>query len=161
MSFRKPKSVCATSEGQYTAVCREVHLPWCDIHCDGDLNREVDTRIGKANAVVGELCRSVFTKRELLNTAMLSGFKSVVIPFLTYSRHESCFLTKRKFSWVQAAEMEFLRNVHGVTLRDQVRSCEIRKDLQVEPLLPIERFHRNCVGHVVKCSMKDWRDQSY
>jgi len=34
--------------------------------------------------------------------------------------------------------MEFLRRVHGVTLRDKVRSCEIRKALNVEPLLRIE-----------------------
>jgi len=31
--------------------------------------------------------------------------------------------------------MVVLRNVYGVTLRDEVRSCEIRKALNVEPLL--------------------------
>jgi len=34
-------------------------------------------------------------------------------------------------SLVQAAEMGFLRRVHGVTLRDKVPSCEIRKVLNV------------------------------
>jgi len=37
-------------------------------------------------------------------------------------------------SQVQAAEMGFLRRVHGVTLGDKVRCCEIRKILNVEPL---------------------------
>jgi len=35
---------------------------------------------------------------------------------------------------VQAAEMGFLRRVHGVTFRDKVRSCKICKALYVEPI---------------------------
>jgi len=42
-------------------------------------------------------------------------------------------------SQVQAAEMGFLRRVHGVTLRDKVRSCELLKALNIEPLLRLER----------------------
>jgi len=34
-------------------------------------NKEIDTWIGKANAVLRELYRSVITKRDLLNTAKL------------------------------------------------------------------------------------------
>jgi len=40
-------------------------------------------------------------------------------------------MTERILSQVQAAEMMFLRRVHRVTLRDKVRSCEIRKALNV------------------------------
>jgi len=39
----------------------------------------------------------------------------------------------------QAAELGFLRRVHGVTPCDKVGSCEIRKALSVEPLLRIKR----------------------
>jgi len=35
--------------------------------------------------------------------------------------------------------MGYLPRVLGVTLRDKVRSCEIRKTLNVEPLLPESR----------------------
>jgi len=35
--------------------------------------------------------------------------------------------------------MDFYR-VHGVALRDKVRSCEIRKALNVELLVRIERY---------------------
>jgi len=42
---------------------------------DGERNEEIDPRIGKANAVLRELCRSVVAKRELSNTAKLSVFK--------------------------------------------------------------------------------------
>jgi len=48
-------------------------------------------------------------------------------------------MTERILSQVQVAEMGFLRKVHGVTLRDKVSSCEIRKALNVEPHLRIER----------------------
>jgi len=36
---------------------------------------------------------------------------------------------------MQAADMGSLQRVHGVTLREKVRSCEIRRTLKVEPFL--------------------------
>ena len=39
---------------------------------DGRWSEEIDTRIGKANAALRELYRSVVTKRELSNTEKLS-----------------------------------------------------------------------------------------
>ena len=44
-------------------------------------------------------------------------------------------MTKRVLSQVEAEEMGILWIVHGVMLRDLVCSCEIRKTLNVEPLL--------------------------
>jgi len=83
---------------------------------------EVDTRIGEVKSVLRELYRSVVTKRELSNTAELSVFKSVFVPILTYG-HESWVMIERILSQVQAAEMGILRRVHGVQLREKVRSC--------------------------------------
>ena len=57
-------------------------------------------------------------------------------------------MTERALSQVQAAEMGFLRRVHGVTLRDKVRSCEIRKSLNVQPLTRIERSQLRWFGHL-------------
>jgi len=53
-------------------------------------------------------------------------------------------------SQAQAAEMGFLRRVHGVTLRDKMRSCEIRKTLYIEPLLRIERSQLRLFSHVAR-----------
>ena len=50
---------------------------------DGSRNKEIDTRIGKANAVLRELYCSVVGKRELSQTAKLSVFKSVSVLILT------------------------------------------------------------------------------
>ena len=55
---------------------------------DGSRNKEIDTRIGRANAVLRELYFSVVTKRELSKTTKLSVFKSVFVPILTCG-HES------------------------------------------------------------------------
>jgi len=45
---------------------------------DGSRNKEIDTRIDKANAILPEVYRSVATKRKLSNIAKLSMFKSVL-----------------------------------------------------------------------------------
>ena len=61
---------------------------------DGTRSEETDTQIGKTNAVLRELYRSMATKCELSNTAKLSVFKSIFVPILTYSR-ESWAMTER------------------------------------------------------------------
>ena len=44
-------------------------------------------------------------------------------------------MTKRARSQVQASEMRFLRKIERVTLFNKMRSSEIRKSLNIEPLL--------------------------
>ena len=69
-------------------------------------------------------------------------------PVLTYG-HESWVMTERSRSQVQASEMRFLRRIEGVTLFDKVRSSEIRKSRNIEPLLlRIERSQLRWFGHV-------------
>jgi len=46
---------------------------------------------------MGELYRSVVTKRELSNTAKLSVFKSIFVPTVTCG-HESWVMTERALS---------------------------------------------------------------
>jgi len=99
--------------------------------------KQLRTQVGEANAVLRD--RSVVTKRELSNTAKLSVFQSVFVLILTYG-HETWVMTENVLSQVQTAGMGFLRRVHGVPLRDKLRSCEIRKSPNVElHLLRIER----------------------
>jgi len=69
------KAMYAASEQQYTAAGGDVQVPTgCYLPCVWRKaeRQEIDTRIGKANAVLRELYRSVATKRELSNTAKLS-----------------------------------------------------------------------------------------
>ena len=58
-------------------------------------------------------------------------------------------MTERVRSQVQAAEMRFLQKIEGLTLLHKVRNSEIRKTLNVEPLLlRIERSQLRWFGHV-------------
>ena len=86
---------------------------------DGKQDEKLDTRIGKASAVM---------------QALHSIFKTVFVPILT-NGHESWIMTDRVRSQVLASEMSFLRRIKGVTLFNKVRSSEIRKSLNIEPLL--------------------------
>ncbi len=49
--------------------------------------------------------------------------------------HELWIVTERMRSWIQADEISFLCRVAGLSLRDRVRSSDIRRELGVEPLL--------------------------
>ena len=119
---------------------------------DGRQDEELDTRISKASAVMRALHHSVVMKRELPKKARLSIFKAVFVPILTYG-HESWVMTERMRSQVrsqvQASEMRFLQRIEGVTLFNKVRSSEIGKSLNIEPLLlRIERSQLRWFGHV-------------
>jgi len=120
MSLQKPKAVHAASKRQYIASVGEVQVPWFWIGFhEWRQNKEIDTRIGKANAVLREFCRSLVSKRELSNTAKLS-FQIYFVFILIYD-HESWVTTEWVWSQVQAAEMAFLWRVHGVTVHRKVR----------------------------------------
>ncbi|TWW73461.1 hypothetical protein D4764_15G0008550 [Takifugu flavidus] len=106
--------------------------------------------IGAASAVMWTLHRSVVVKRELSQKAKLSIYRSIFVPTLTYG-HELWVMTERTRSWVQAAEMSFLRRVAGLSLRDRVRSSAIQEELGVEPLLlRFERSQMRWLGHLVR-----------
>ena len=84
---------------------------------DGRQDEELDTRIGKASAVMRALHYSVVMKRELSKKAKLSIFEKILSPFLWSSYgHESWVMTERVRSQVQASEMKFLCRIEGVTL---------------------------------------------
>ena len=106
---------------------------------DGRLDKKLDTRIGKTSVVMRALHYSVVTKRELPKKKLLI-FKIVFAPILTYS-HESSVMTERGRSQEQAFEMRFLRRIEKVTLCNKVRSSEIWKSPNIEPLLL--RIERN------------------
>jgi len=80
--------------------------------------------------------------------------KSVFVPILIYG-HESWVMTEKILSQVQGAEIGLLRRVRGVTLHDKLRSCDIHRCLNVEPLFcRIERSQLRCFGHVSRMSLE-------
>jgi len=145
MSPYKPNAAYAASERQYTAGVGEVQVPRDSLFTsDGRWSEEIDTRIGKANAVLRELDCSVVTKRELSNIVKLSVFKSVFVPILTYG-HESWVMTERILTQVQAPEMGFLRRLHGVTPgRTEVRWLPRKETSLAPPCANLRSFGSKC-----------------
>ena len=91
---------------------------------------------------------SAVMKRELSKTEKLSIFKTVYVLILTYG-HESWVLIERMRSQVQASEIRFLLRINRVTLFIKVHNSEIRKSLNIKPLLiRIERSQLRCFSHV-------------
>ena len=80
---------------------------------EGRQDNKLDTRIGKASAVI----RSVVLKRKRCTKAKLSVFKSVFVSILTCG-HEYWVTTKKG----QATEMGFLQKFGGLSLLDKVKS---------------------------------------
>ncbi|KAK3537481.1 hypothetical protein QTP70_012107 [Hemibagrus guttatus] len=117
---------------------------------EGRMDREIDRHIGAAAAVMRSMYWSVVVKKELSRKAKLSIYQSIYVPTLTYG-HELWVMTERVRSWIQAAEMSFLRRVAGHSLRDRVRSSVTREELGVEPLLlHIERGQLRWLGHLFR-----------
>ena len=93
---------------------------------------------------------SFICKRGFAWALSLRGEKRELWSSFRSSSHAYGVMTERipVLSQVQATKMGFLRRVHGVTLRD-MPSCEIRKSLNVEPLLlRIERSKLRWFAHV-------------
>ena len=70
---------------------------------DGRQDEELDTRIGKASAVMRALHYSVVVKRKLSKKAKLSIFKAVFVPILTYG-HESYRMLRKSEQWRKKQE---------------------------------------------------------
>ncbi|KAK3557566.1 hypothetical protein QTP70_030495, partial [Hemibagrus guttatus] len=117
---------------------------------EGRMDREIDRWIGAAAAVMRSMYRSVVVKKELSRNVKLLIYQSIYVPTLTYG-HELWVMIERVRSWIQAAEMSFLRRVVGCSLRDKVRSSVTRKELGVQPLLlHIERGQLRWLGHLFR-----------
>ena len=79
---------------------------------------------------------------------MLLIFKTVFVPILTYG-HKSWVTTKTVRSQEQVSEMRFSQSIEGVTLFNKVHSSQIRKSLNIKPLLlRVERSRPRRFGHV-------------
>ena len=104
---------------------------------EGKMEHEMDRRISAASAVMWALYRNV-VKTEMSRKAKVLIYQLSYIPTLTYG-HELWIVTERTRSRIQAAEMSFLPRVVGLSLRDRVRSSDIRRELEVELLLLVEK----------------------
>jgi len=88
-------------------------------------------------------------KRELSWKAKVSIYRSIYVPTLNYG-HKLWVMTKRTRLQIQEAEMNFSPGMAGFSLRDRVRSSDIRRELGVVPLLlRVKRSQLRWFGHLI------------
>ena len=100
---------------------------------DGRQDEELVVGSHKASAVMQSLYHSVVLKRELSKRATLLIFQSIFVSILIYD-HESCGMTKKAQSQMQASQMKLLRKSKG-TVFDKCRNTAIPESLDIESLL--------------------------
>ena len=75
-------------------------------------------------------------------------FKTLLKPFLLHGAETRFLATKTRLR-IQAAEMRVLRLIRGVTRRDRFRNVNIRRILEIQPLLnDIEKSRLRWYEHV-------------
>ena len=116
---------------------------------DGRLDREIETRIQKANSVSYQLapllrhpCIPTETKAKLINT--------IFTPTLTY-QCQTWTLTKPQERKITTCEMRCLRKTINVTRRDKIRNTTIRERVGTTPIHHfIQQQRTRWFGHVVR-----------
>ena len=110
---------------------------------------EINRRITKYNYNVHmlyTLLKAKFVPRD----CKIRIYNTILKPIIMYGS-EVWVLTTKTGSAVQVAEMRVLRIVRGVTRRDRLRNKDIRRTLQLEPVLDvIERGRLGWYGHVTR-----------
>ena len=116
---------------------------------DGRLDREIENRCQKANAVSYQLAPLLRlpnipmpTKAQLLNT--------IFVPTLTY-QCQTWSLTKAQERKLVTCEMRCLRRAANKTRRDRIRNEVIRNTVQTTPVLDhIEQQRIKWFGHLIR-----------
>ena len=133
---------------------------WVVFTGDGSRNKEIDARIGEANAVLRELYCSVVMKRELSKTAKLSAFKSVFVPILTCG-HESSVTIERIAKRINGRDGIFAKSsriCHFVTKSTGLKSVKPGLSSHFsEPRDPSYVSSAMCP----ECHRKEWRTKSF
>ena len=79
-------------------------------------------------------------------------YKTVIRPVLTYGAETWTLRTKEE-NTLEATEMRMLRRLKRVTLLDHIRSEDIRKELDVDPIMEkIRAVRLRWFGHIVRMS---------
>jgi hypothetical protein len=113
------------------------------------MNYEVTLKPKRKFNHICETIRRVLNKKTRKET-QIKFYKVMAIPTLTYSS-ETWTLTKKQRQKIETAEMKFLRNVAGYTLKDQIRNTVIRNELKIFSVNNrIQNNRLNWIHHVAR-----------
>ena len=127
---------------------------------DGKLDREIDTRCQKANAVSYQL--SPLLKHQNINMAVKRQMiKSIFQPVLCY-QCQTWPISKRQERKITTCEMRCLRKTIKVTRRDKMRNEDIRTIVGTTPCIQhIQQQQLKWFGHLVRMEVDQLPSRAY
>ena len=101
-----------------------VQLPW--LSANRDLKQEVRTQVTRAARISGCLCNLIWRNKYMSTESTVRIYKTIVRPVLTYASETRAETTYTQ-QLLRTIEMKTIRAIHGKTLRDKIRSDQLRQ----------------------------------
>ncbi|CAG9835898.1 unnamed protein product [Diabrotica balteata] len=96
----------------------------------GDVEKEVKNQVQKANKIAGCLNNTIWRNPHINTDVKSRIYKATIRPIMTYTS-ETRPDTSKTQQLLETAEMRLLRRITGNTLRDRMRSEEIRRKCNI------------------------------
>ena len=117
------------------------------IASNGSCDKEIRTRLGRANATFGKL-NNVWRNKRLSIVTKTRLYRALVLTTLLYGA-ETWPMTKANMKKLEAAHHRWQRRILGITWKDKIRNEEIRKMTSLEKLEEmLKRARLRWLGHV-------------
>ena len=117
------------------------------IASDGSCEKEIKTRLGKANAVFGRLA-SIWKSKTLKLNIKIRLYESLVLSTLKYGS-ETWSMTVANNKKLEAAHHKWMRGITGITWEQRITNEEVRKRTGMGKMEQILRRNRlRWLGHV-------------
>ena len=146
---RDPKTLVIDIDGHPIKQVNEFKYLGSMFSSDGKIDREIETRIQKANKVTYQIA-PLLTNQHIEMNVKRQIISSIFVPTLTY-QCQSWTLTNPLKSKIQACEMRCLRKTINVTRRDRYKNNTIRTLIGTEPLQEyINRQQIKWFGHIIR-----------
>ena len=115
------------------------------------LLRNVSRRIAVAEAAFGRLYQSVWSQKKINMRLKVCLYRALVLPIAIYAS-DSWTLKTEDYRQLEAFEMRCLRAIRSVSLRDRLRSTEIREDLGMHETINdvIKKRQIKWFGHIAR-----------
>jgi len=157
---RRHKTINISINGQQLKQVEEFKYLGSMFCSNGKIDREIETRIQKANAVTYQIAPlltnqhiDMGVKREIIN--------SIFVPTLTY-QCQSWTLTNPLKSKIQACEMRCLRKTINATRRDKIKNETVRKRVGTQPVQEfINRRQIKWFGHLIRMKPNETPAMAY
>jgi hypothetical protein len=134
--------------GQKIEVVESFNYLGSIVTCDGQMDKEIISRIGKASAAFGSMT-SVWRNNKLNLCTKLRLYNAIIIPTVSYAS-ETWALKINQQAKLDAFDSGCLRRILGINWRDHITNLEVRSRTGQELLsVKIRRRRLRWLGHLL------------